>query len=432
MCLRTGTVMGASKARRFSRRDMLKLIGVTVGGIGSYIALDGFGYLGPEFPIRSYETSLYRMELIDEASKYGDDGDRIAYAINYLRLQADMVSKVYESWNSTSPNTKAFVGNRVPTATAAVVADELANGSTSSLASEYPNFQWAHAHTNALFTFPWITYIDTGDPRLVKMADLRFSEGPAEVGGQVLDLHYPENDPRNSAYFGKRRYIREGFEFLADNFGVLLEGMAVSDAAVIAEQSTAAAVTIMFDGVSGNLPVRAGDTFVFADTAEVPLYCYTAVDNRTAMGPSVQEGALSLGLETMKQFRDRHPRLDDGCELSLLNQGYVQLDGIFNQDPQFKQYLYQGFYGGDLSINPVEKTISWKQYETVSTIPEQTVRGFDIEKVLDYHPYFIQPISELRRDPSIVELLVESPEVYVPAHWHLGQLFERFTQKEGC
>lgn len=424
--------MGVQKGKRFSRREMLRLMGVTVAAIGGYVVLDSFGYLGPDFPIRRYTASLYRKELTDEASMYGDDGDRIAYAVNYLRLPPGMVSKVYESWSSTSSDTKAHVGLMVPTATAAVVADELANTDTSSLALEYPNLLWAHAHTNALFTFPWITFVKCVDPRLIKMADLRFSEGPAELRGQLLDLHYPENDPRNSAFYGKKRYVREGFKFLAENFGVRLDGMAVSDAAVITEQSTAAAVTILFDGESDDVAVKAGDTFIFPDTSEVPLWCYTAVDNRAAMGPIVQEGALSLGLETMKQFRDKHPNLEDGCDLSLLNQGYVQLDGIFNQDPQFKQYLYQGFYGGNLSINPVEKTISWKQYETVSTTPEQTVRGFDVQTVLDYHPYFMQPLSLLRRDPSIVELLVESPEIYAPSRWHLGRLFERFNQKGGC
>ena len=80
----------------------------------------------------------------------------------------------------------------------------------------------------------------------------------------------------------------------------------------------------------------------------------------------------------------------------------------------------------------MEKTISWKEYETVSAVPEQTVRGFDVETVLDYHPYFIQPLSLLKRDPSIVELLVGSPEIYVPSQWHLGQLFVRYYQNGGC
>lgn len=412
---------------------MLKLMGVSAGAIGGYVALDALGYLGTDSPIHRYiSSSAYRTELADEASKFGDDGDRIAYAVNYLQLPPTIVSRVYESWNATSSTTKALVGRMVPTATAAIVADELANEDTTSLASDYPNLLWAHAHTNALFTFPWMTYVKFGDPRLVKLADLRFSEGPAEAQGQPLDLHYPENDPRSPSYYGKKRYVREGFRFLAENFGPQLEGMDASDSAIIAEQSTAAAVTILYNGVSGKVPVKAGDTFVFPDTSEVPLYCYTAVDNRTAIGPVAREGALSVGLRTMKQFRDRHPGLEDGCDMSLLDQGYVRLDGIFNEDPRFTQYLYQGFYEGDFSINPVEKTISWKQYETVSTTPEQTVRGFDIETVEDYHPYFMQPLSVLTRDPPIAELLVGSPEVYVPSRWHLGHLFERFNQKGGC
>lgn len=419
-----------SKGR--SRRRFLKAAGIGIVAFAGYAVLDSSGYLGSESPIRSYINLLERKALSDQAASYGSDGDRIAYAANYLGLAPSMISAVVGSWNLASPTTRAHMGGAIPTATAAVVADELSNADTKSLVRQYPDLAWIHAHTNALFAFPWVPYVQDGDQRLTKMADLRLSEGPVKVQGQLLDLHYPESDPVNPVYYGKKRYVREGFKFLAENFGSRLASIGVSDLAVIAEQSTAASVTILFDGTSRNLSVKAGDTFIFADTPEVPLYCYTAVDNRTAMGPVVQEGALSLGLETMKLFRDKHSALRDGCDLALTDQGYVQLDGIFNQDSQFKQYLYQGFYGGNVSINPVEKTISWKQYETVGATPEQTVRGYDIETVLNYHPYFIQPLSILQRDPSIVELVVGSPEIYVPSQWHLGHLFEKFNQKGGC
>jgi len=419
-----------SKGR--SRRRFLKAAGIGVVAFAGYAVLDSLGYLGSEFPIRSYINSLERKALRDQAASFGSDGDRVAYAANYLGLAPDIISDVVGSWNQTSPATRARVGGAIPTATAVVVADELSNSDTKSLVQQYPDLAWIHAHSNALFAFPWVPYVQDGDQRLTKMADLRLSEGPVEVQGQLLDLYYPENDPVNPVYYGKKRYVREGFKFLAEYFGDQFTNFGVSDLAAITEQSTAASVTILFDGTSRNLPVKAGDTFIFADTPDVPLYSYTAVDNRTAMGPIVQEGALSLGLETMKLFRDKHPGLQDGCNLALTDQGYVQLDGIFNQDPQFSQYLYQGFYGGNISINPVEKTISWKQYETVSSTPEQTVRGYDIETVLNYHPYFIQPLSLLQRDPSIVELVVESPEIYVPSQWHLGHLFEQFSQNGGC
>ena len=408
------------------------MAGAGIATLAGYAVLDSAGYLGPGFPIRSYIDSLGRKALSDEASTFGEDGDRVAYAANYLGLPPSMLSAVVGSWNSSSPDTRASLGGSIPTATAAIVADELANSDTKSLVQQYPDLAWVHAHTNALFTFPWMPYVQDDDARLVKMADLRLSESPVEVQGQQLDLHYPESDPTNPAYYGKKRYVREGFEFFAENFGASLAGIGVSEMAALTEQSTAASVTILFDGTSRGLQVKAGQTFIFPDTPEVPLYCFTAVDNRTAMGPIVGEGALSLGLETMKLFRDKHPRLQDGCGLSLQDQGYVQLDGIFNQDPQFKQYLYQGFYAGNLSINPVEKTISWKEYEAVGATPEQTVRGFDVETVLNYHPYFMQPLSLLMRDPSIVELVVGSPEVYVPSQWHLGRLFEPFDQKMGC
>ena len=426
---------GLFDSKGHSRRRFLKIAGIGIAALAGYAVLDSSGYLGPGFPIRGYLDSLARRALSDEASSFGEDGDRVAYAANYLGLPPTSISEVLGSWNSSSPDTRLMMGGSIPTATAAIVADELTNTDTKSLVQRYPDLAWIHAHANALFAFPWIPYVKDGDPRLIKMADLRLSEMPVgEVQGQQLDLHYPETDPANSAYYGKKRYVREGFKFLAENFGARLAAgsVSVSEMAAMTEQSTAASVTILFEGLSRNLPVKAGDTFIFADTSEVPLYSYTAVDNRTAMGPVVQEGALSLGLETMKQFRDRHPGLQDGCGLSLVDQGYVQLDGIFNQDPQFKQYLYQGFYGGNLSINPVEKTISWKQYETVGATPEQTVRGYDVETVLNYHPYFMQPLSLLMRDPSIVELVVGSPEIYVPSQWHLGHLFERFDPKRGC
>jgi hypothetical protein len=424
--------LGQQPAKRYSRRRFLGIAGAAAAAVGGYVVLDSLGVLGPGFPIRKYINSLEQRRLSDEASRYGDDGDRIAYAASCLQLSPVVISMVFDSWSSSSPETQALMGNMIPSATAAVVADELVNDATASLALSFPNLLWAHAHANALFAFPWITYVQDGDPRLLKMADLRLSEGPAEVQGQVLDLHYPENDPTNGSYYGKKRYVREGFGFLAGRLGTQLESMDVSSLSLVTEQSTAASVTVLSDGTSGNLPVKAGDTFIFADTPEVPLYCYSAADNKTAMGPIVNEGALSLGLDTMSQFRERHPGLADGCDLSLLDQGYVQLDGIFNQDSQFAQYLYQGFYQGTLSVNPVEKTISWKQYETVGAVPEQTVRGFDVQTVLDYHPYFIQPLSLLKRDPSIVELLVGSPEIYLPSQWHLGHLFARYYQNGGC
>ncbi len=419
-----------SKGR--SRRRFLKSAGIGIAALIGYAMLDSSGVLGSGFPIRRYINSLGRKALSDAAASYGEDGDRVAYAANYLGLQPSIIADVVGLWNLASAGTKAYLGGRIPTATAVVMADELSTANTKPLAERYPDLAWLHAHANALFAFPWIPYVKDGDQRLVKMADLRLSEGPAEVQGQLMDLYYPENDPANPSYYGKKRYVREGFKFLAANFGDQLIGLDASDLAALAEQSTAASVTILFDGVSRNLPVKAGDTFIFADTRDIPLYCYTAVDNKIAMGPIVEQGALSLGLETMKLFRDRHPGLQDSCDLPLTGQGYVQLDEVFNNDPQFTQYLYQGFYGGNISINPVEKTISWKQYETVGSIPERTVRGYDIATVLNYHPFFIQPLSLLQRDPSIVELLVGGPEVYVPAEWHLGRLFQPYNENGGC
>ena len=415
-----------------SRRRFLKVAGLGVAALAGYAVLDSMGILGPEFPIRRYVNSLGRKALSDAATSYGEDGDRIAFAANYLGLQPSIIPDVAGLWSQASADTRAYLGGKVPTATAAVIADELSSADTRPLTKQSPDLAWLHAHSNALFAFPWMPYVSDGDQRLLKMADLRLSEGPVEVHGQLMDLYYPENDSSNSTYYGKKRYVREGFKFLAENFGAQVAGASASDLAAMTEQSTAASVTILFSGTSRNLPANAGDTFIFADTPDVPLYSYTAVDNRTAMGPVVQEGALSLGLETMKLFRDRHPGLRDGCGLALTDQGYVQLDNIFDEDPQFSQYLYQGFYAGNISINPVEKTVNWKQYETVSLAPEKTVRGYDIETVLNYHPYFIQPLSLLRRDPSIVELVVGGPEIYVPSQWHQGHLFERFDQNGGC
>ncbi len=375
---------------------MLKILGTSIAAFVSYAVLDSSGYLGPNFPLRRYVTSLEQKELAAEAAKYGDDGDRVAYAVNYLQLPSSAVSKVVDSWNSLSSGTKAFVGDRISTAAAAVVADELTDPSTASLAREYPNLLWIHAHANALFTFPFIARVQDGDARLVRMADLRLSEGPVQAQGQLLDLYYPENDPTNPVYYGKRRYVREGFGFLAQNFGSELNNMDATSAGIISEQSSA------------------------------------APDNSVALGPVAREGALSVGLVTMKRFRDRHPELTDSCNLSLGEQGYVRLDDTFMQDPQFKQYLYGGYYKGYFAINPIEKTTTWKEYQTVSLVPEQTVRGLGVVKILDFHPAYIQPLSLLRVDPSIVELLVQSPEIYVPSQWHLGHLFEPYNKKESC
>jgi len=428
----SGIVSGSAPTpKRYTRRQALKILGTSIAAFVSYAVLDSSGYLGPNFPLRRYVTSLEQKELAAEAAKYGDDGDRVAYAVNYLQLPSSAVSKVVDSWNSLSSGTKAFVGDRISTAAAAVVADELTDPSTATLAREYPNLLWIHAHANALFTFPFIARVQDGDARLVRMADLRLSEGPVQAQGQLLDLYYPENDPTNPVYYGKRRYVREGFGFLAQNFGSELNNMDATSAGIISEQSSAASVTIQFTGMMGDIPVKSGDTFIF-NTGEVPLYSFTAPDNSAALGPVAREGALSVGLVTMKRFRDRHPELADSCNLSLGEQGYVRLDDTFMQDPQFKQYLYGGYYKGYFAINPIEKTTTWKEYQTVSLVPEQTVRGLGVVKILDFHPAYIQPLSLLRVDPSIVELLVQSPEIYVPSQWHLGHLFEPYNKKESC
>jgi hypothetical protein len=420
---------GTPAEKGSNRRKFLKVAGAGMAAFAGYALLDSLGVLGPEFPIRNY---IDRSALTNEASKFGEDGDRVAYAANYLGLGPDTVSRVIESWNSTSHSVREFVGNDIPTATAAVVADELSNPSTMSLAQQYPNLLWVHAHTNALFAFPFVPYVSQVDQRLVKLGDLRLSEGPATVQGQSLDLHYPENDPSNQMYYGKKRYVREGFEFFAGVSGTNLENMDPQTISIVTEQSTAISVTIQDEGSMGQYSVKPGDTFIFFDTPEVPLYCFTAADNRVAIGPVAQEGALSVGLNTMSQFRSRHPGLADACGVSLSDQGYVQLDGIENQDQGLSQYLYGGFYKGLFSINPIEKTISWKQYQSVGLVPEQTVRGLGVAKILDFNPAWMQPLSLLKVDAPIVELLVQSPEVYVPSRWNAGSLFRPYDENEGC
>jgi len=420
---------GTPEPKGQRRRKFLKIAGVGIAAFTGYALLDSLGILGPDFPIRRY---INKTELASEASKFGDDGDRVAFAANYLVLGPDSISQVVESWNSASPVVREFIGGKIPTATAAVVADEFSNPSTASLAQEYPNLLWVHAHTNALFAFPFIPYVSQGDSRLIKMGDLRLSEGPAAVQGQYLDLHYPENDPNIPTYYGKKRYVREGFGFFAGTYGGSLEGMDPQTVSIVTEQSTAISVTIQYEGNMGQYYVKPGDTFIFFDTPEVPLYCFTAADNRVAMGPVAQEGALSVGLNTMNQFRSRHPGLADACGVPLSDQGYVQLDGIENQDPGLNQYLYGGFYKGLFSINPIEKTISWKEYQSVGLVPEQTVRGLGVAKILDFNPAWMQPLSLLKVDAPIVELLVQSPEVYVPSRWNAGSLFRSYDENEGC
>jgi len=415
-----------------SRRRFLKAAGIGIIAFAGYATLDSLGYLGPDFPIRSYIDSLDQRALSNEAARFGDDGDRVAYAANYLGLPPSTVPKVIASWSSLSSSTKEYIGNAIPTATATIVADELSEAGSMFLAQRYPNLLWVHAHANALFAFPRIAHVQNGDARLIKMADLKYSEGPVLVQGQRLDLHYPEDDPTNPTYYGKKKYVREGFNFLAENFGEKMESMEVEKMSIISEQSSAASVTIQFAGELGDIAVKPGDTFIFFNTGGVPLYSFTAVDNSLALGPVAQEGALSVGLITMKRFRDRHPELVDSCNLSLGEQGYVRLDDTLMQDPEFKRYLYDGYYKGYFAINPVEKTIAWKEYQTTSLVPEQTVRGLGVVKILDFHPAYIQPLSLLRVDPSIVELLIQSPEIYIPSQWHLGHLFRPYSEKDGC
>lgn len=414
---------GEPDRRLHSRRSFLKAVGAAAAAAAAgYLFLDSRGYLGPGAPLRKYIDSV---ELVQEASTFGDDGDRVAYAVNYLNLPARTVSAVVESWNSLPQATKSLLGGAIPTATAVVVADELTNPATSASAKQYPNLLWLHAHSNAVFTFPWMTFVEDGDPRLVKMADLRLSEGSVEVLGQRLDLFYPEANPTVPSDYGKRRYVREGFGFFAENYGPQLESMKTQDVAVITEQSIAAAVTIPDSGPYNGVQASSGDTFIFFDTPDVPIYTYTAVDNTVAEGNLVQYGSLAVGLDTMKQFRARHPGLQNSTSLPLAEQGYVQIDDLFIQDPLFAKYLYKGFYQGAFSIDPDERTFSWKEYQAVGLVPEQTIRGVDVATITDFHPSWCQPLSIYEVDSAIDELLVESPEVYVPSSWHSGTLFNK-------
>ena len=174
-------------------------MGVAAAALGGYAVLDSLGVLGPGFPIRRYITSLDQRPLSDEASKYGDDGDRIAYAANYLRLSPEVISDVFDSWSSTSSETQACDGQQGPHGYGGGRGSELSNEDTASLAMSYPNLLWAHAHANALFAFPWITYVQDGDPRLMKMADLSPQRGPGPKSRvKSLDLHYPEGATRQA------------------------------------------------------------------------------------------------------------------------------------------------------------------------------------------------------------------------------------------
>lgn len=406
-----------------SRRSFLKGAGVAAAAAAAgYLFLDYEGLFGPQAPVRRWLDSV---ELSNEASSYGEDGDRVAYAVDYLQLAPETVSATVKSWNSLSSAAKELLGNSIPTATAAIVADELTNASTSSLARQFPDLLWVHAHSNAVFTFPWLTFIEGSDPRLVKMADLRLSEGSAEVEGQTLDLYYPETEPGVPTDYGKRRYIREGFAFFAENFGQQLEAMDMSDVAVITEQSIAAAVIIPDSGPYNGVQANSGDTFIFFNTANVPIFTFSAVDNTVAIGDLVQYGSLAVGLNTMKQFRARHPGLQNSPNLPLSDQGYVQIDNLFIQDPLFTKYLYKGFYAGAFSTNPIERTFSWKEYQTVGLVPEQTITGFDVAWIGNFHPSYSQPLSLYNAATSIDELLVQSPRVYIPASWHTGTLFKK-------
>jgi|BEDMetMinimDraft_2_1075160.scaffolds.fasta_scaffold00133_7 hypothetical protein len=382
--------------------------------------LKEFGILG------KFERYLdYHKELMKVAEKYGENGDRVAYAVNYLGLPPETITKVMESWYRLPFDVKTFMGGFVPTPTATIVADELSHPDTTYYAQLYPKLLWIHAHTNAIFTFPWIKYVQKKDPRLIKMADLRLSEGPVKIGKQILDIYYPEYGPTKFIY-GKRKYIREGFKFFAEKFGGELNKMSIQSLSIICEQSTAMAVTIEFEESYNNFVVQPGETFIFFNTQNVPLYCFTSVDNTIALGSSVPKGALSVGMCTMKKFRDKYPNLKNSPNLPLNQEGYVLLDTIWNQDKQFENYLHQGFYKGYFATSPVERTFAWKEYQTVGLVPEQTVRGYGIEKVGNAYPAWMQPLSLLEDFPDLVEFLVSSPEVYVPAKWHKGVLFEPY------
>jgi hypothetical protein len=418
-----------SAKRRFSRRRLLKVASGVIVGFAAYSVLDYSGLLGSGSPIRSYISGEYRKQLHQESQAYGENGDRVAYAVAYLGLPPSAIIEVIDSWNLLPAETKNFMDDKVATATAVVVADELSHPDTRHYAQAYPNLLWTHAHANALFAFPLLPFVQSPDLRLQKMADLRLSEGPAVINGEKLELYYPENNPEDSTRYGKRKYVREGFKFFAEVFGSQMNKSPFTDLSVMSEQSTAAAVTVQYTGVIGNMRVSSGDTFVFFNTQQVPRYCFSAGDNSEILGPGVSDGSLSIGLATMKNFEVRHPNLNDSCRSPLDEQGYLRSDEAFSADSEFSQYLRHGYF----TLNPNERTFAWKEYQTVSLRPEQTVRGLGVAKIADFHPANFQPLSMLMAYPSIVELLVQSPEVYTPSQWHRGLLFRSYDMsKESC
>ncbi len=408
-----------SAKRRISRRRLLKAATGIVAGIAAYSIVDYSGLLGTGSPIRNYISGEYRKQLQQASQAYGNNGDRVAYAAAYLGLSPSAITEVIDSWNLLPPETKHFMDDKIPTATAVIVADELFNPDTRHYAQAYANLLWAHAHANALFAFPLLQFVQSPDIRLQKMADLRLSEGPAAINGEKLELYYPENDPENSIRYGKRRYVREGFKFFAEMFGSQMNEIPFPDLSTMSEQSTAAAVTVQYTGAVGDMHVKSGDTFVFFNTQQVPAYCFSAGDNSKILKAGVSDGSLSIGLATMKKFQERHTDLNDSCKLPLDQQGYLKIDGVYSADSVFSQYLRQGYF----SLNPNERTFAWKEYQTVSLRPEQTVRGLGVAKIADFHPTNFQPLSMLKVSPSIVELLVQSPEIYTPSEWHHGTRF---------
>ncbi len=415
--------------RRFSRRRLLKAASGLIAGFAAYSVLDYSGLLGSGSPIRSYISGEYGKQLHQESQAYGDNGDRVAYAVAYLGLPPGAITEVIDSWNLLPPETKHFMDGMVPTATAVIVADELFNPDTRHYAQAYSNLLWAQAHSNALFAFPLIQFVQSPDSRLQKMADLRLSEVSTVINGEKLELYYPETDSENPSRYGKRKYVREGFKFFAEVFGPQMNELPFTDLSTMSEQSTAAAVTVPYTGVIGNMRVNSGDTFVFFNTQQVPAYCFSAGDNSEILGAGVSDGPLSVGLATMKKFQARHPELNDSCKSPLDQQGYLKIDGLFSADSEFSQYLRHQRY---FSLNPNERTFAWKEYQTVSLRPEQTVRGLGVAKIADFHPTNFQPLSLLEVSPSIVELLVQSPEIYTPSQWHHGFLFTDYDSRENC
>lgn len=430
------------------------------------------------------EKAEYDRELRSYIDTYGENGDRAAYAVNHLAelrgrkaVPACTVEEVVEFWKGLDQETKDFVGNQLPTATAAVLADELLDAETRGYVEEFPRLAFVHAHTNALFAMDRMILrtqdvISEGkvvavenlpDEKLVAYATARYTQGRISP-----DLNYSVGRGiLTPLEISKPKFVRDGFRFFAENHGENLNSKSLEYLASVVGQTTAGDVTDQDGDVTRDDRVGGTNIIWFKGygLSSFPTYAFSKGDRNDNI--MTEEDGLSetddFGLDTMKDMWRKMPDeikfncYSDGTffrpyggnvENSVvrkLNEFLQQEYGRKTFGPEAravlekKLFASQGLPGYNFRIGFKDGYMGGITYPVISNYFTVVTNG-NLGLVNDFNtPFVFSPTGKyfLDLDRTYVKLQHPTPaharivsiEVYLPHLWHTGILFETIFKK---